>query len=711
MTANVKLYNVGFNKDQNAIIDSIESYLATLTPVYTEDVNYIKIALDIAMTLKIGQYMTTRPTFNYVRVLMSDNPRPFYFYLSESVQWISKESARLVLSLDTLNTFNDLIVFTNKTKITRQHKDRFYQEYYNTQTPQLATRKIDRVSEVSGLTKYRSNTDSVNASNDLKWYLIYANENEQENSPVNCYLMANQQTSWEGSNTGYNYAYINSLGDYGDTILFKSARTITITKPNGTAETLLSNRSTCYYITIQSGDATYSQMYARDASGRRVYDQPFVRISFASPTDATVFPANSLPLDSMNAQNLYDVGFNGIASVRFNVDGSYVVPSISKLDRTSTKLIKIIECPYCPVNISYNSSTNKYTIPTNFSMDKFYAYEGATPIQLLQLENVTIELQYNLNSYQLGDFTCIIPLATNRKFTRKDTKYESKLYHSDFHNLIFNYDSFTKEIPLENIEPSSRTNPYFSIKYKQANTITSNLGFKFEIKNASRKLNDKFEEYLVCKRNNEYPIFNSSYLNYLRNGYNYDIKARGLQAAQGAIGTAISLGAGIASLIAGGATGGVSAALGVSLITSAITSITTSVFSGIQNEANIEQKLNEAKNTTSSVNSSDDLNLLNWYSDNLLWVTTYDISEQQKSNIFDLFYKTGYACNEAGIPNTHTRYRFNFVQCYADFTTKANPVWQAYINDVKRRFEIGVTYFHTYSDFDQQYENWEKWLL
>lgn len=227
--------------------------------------------------------------------------------------------------------------------------------------------------------------------------------------------MANQQTSWEGSNNGYNYAYINSLGNYGDTILFKGARTITITKPNGTTETLLSNSSKCYYITIQSGDATYSQMYARDSSGTRVYDQPFVRISFASPTDATVFPANSLPLNSMNAQNLYDVGFNGMASVRFNVDGSYVVPAISELDRTSTKLIKIIECPYCPVNISYNSSTNKYTIPTNFSMDKFYAYEGATPIQLLQLEKVSIELQYNLNSYQLSDFTCIIPLADNRQ--------------------------------------------------------------------------------------------------------------------------------------------------------------------------------------------------------------------------------------------------------------------------------------------------------
>ena len=712
MKAQVKLYNVGFNSNMNCVVDDIAAYLrGTATTVITyDDVMYQKIELDMELKLPLTQSLNERPSFNYISILNDDGQRPFYFFVRD-VQWLSQQGLRILLSMDTLNTFQDLLVFSNNTKITRQHKDRFYQAYYNPSTPQLATRKIDRVSEVAGLTKYRGNTTSVNASNELKWYLIYANEDEQENSPVNCYLMANQQTSWEGSNTGYNYSYINSLGNTGDTILFKGARTITITKPNSTTETLLSNSDTCYYITIQSDDATYSQMYARDSSGTRVYDQPFVRISFASPTDATVFPANSLPLNSMNAQNLYDVGFNGMASVRFNVDGSYVVPAISELDRTSTKLIKIIECPYCPVNISYNSTTNKYTIPSNFSMDKFYAYEGATPIQLLQLEKVSIELQYNLNSYQLSDFTCIIPLADNRQWTRKDVKYESKLYHSDFHNLIFNYDSFTKDIPLENIEPSSRTNPYFSIKYKQANTITSNLGFKFEINNANRKLNDKFEEYLVCKRNNEYPIFNSSYLNYLRNGYNYDIKARGLQATQGAVSAAISFGAGVASMLASGATGGVSAALGVSLITSAITSITTSVFSGIQNEANIEQKLNEAKNTTNSVNSSDDLNLLNWYSDNLLWATTYDISDQQKSNVFDLFFKTGYACNETGTPNVHSRYRFNFLQCTPDFTTKANPIWQEYINDVVARFELGVTYFHTYSDFDQQYENWESWLM
>ena len=115
-------------------------------------------------------------------------------------------------------------------------------------------------------------------------------------------------------------------------------------------------------------------------------------------------------------------------------------------------------------------------------------------------------------------------------------------------------------------------------------------------------------------------------------------------------------------------------ALGVSLITSSVSSVANNIFSTIQADNSIEQKINEAKNTTNTVKSSDDLNLLNWYSDNKLMATTYDLSDTQKNNVFELFYKTGYACNETGIPNVNSRYRFNFLQCTPDFTTKANPI-------------------------------------
>ena len=388
--------------------------------------------------------------------------------------------------------------------------------------------------------------------------------------------------------------------------------------------------------------------------------------------------------------------------------GGYTLSSINDVNRTYTTLIKIIECPYEPFTLT--ASSDGYKIPSGFQVSNTLDLADS-PITLLKLDNLEKDFEAKLNNYAISEYNCTLPAVDQRANTRKNPIYESKLYHSDFYSLIFNYDSFTKEEKVENLIPSRGASPYFKIYYKQANTITSNLGFRFDLQDGNHKTNEIFDKYLIAKRNNEIPIYNSSYLNYIRTGYNYDLKAKANQAFQNTLNTGLSIGAGIASMLAGTATGGASTALGISLLTSSITSISNLAFNNINSNDSLERKLIEAKNTTNSVEASDDLNLLNWYSDNKLWISKYSISDQQKSNVFDILFKTGYACNEAGIPNTHTRYRFKFVQCYADFQTKANPVWQAYIEDVKRRFEIGVTYFHTYDDFDQIYENWEDWLL
>lgn len=710
MKAQVKLYNVGFNSNMNCVVDNIASYLANhaTTVITYNDVMYQKIELDMELKLPLTQSLNERPSFNYISILNDDGQRPFYFFIRD-VQWLSQQGLKILLSMDTLNTFQDLLVFSNNTKITRQHKDRFYEEYYDGRLrPQLVTRKIDRVSEVTGLTKYRGNMTSIRDNTDnLKWYLVYANENDNDNSPVACYLVPETTQYFTGTHSSYSYSYFIT-GTVLDMYLIKEVtRTLTLTLSDSSTVTVQCNSSQTWYIRTPGGTQDHIEV---GKGGEAPAYTNVKSISFSGTTHLTLYSPGFAPTNFSSSQFL-KIAHNSSGDITVDTSGNFTINGISNIHRTSTKLLKIIQCPYCPVNLT--KTNQRYNVPdgTSIVFLKLTEDDDDTGGTFLKLDDISKDFIANLLNYTLSDFTCIIPLADDRQWTRKDVKYESKLYHSDFHNLIFNYDSFTKEMPLENVEPSSRSNPVFGIQYKQSNTITSNLGFKFEVAQGTQKVNDRFEEYLLCKRNNEYPIFNSSYLNYIRNGYNYDIKAKNLQTLQGTLGTALSIGGGIVSLLAGSVTGGVSAALGVSLITSAITSMTSTIVSSIQSEANIEQKLNEAKNTTNSVNSSDDLNLLNWYSDNLLWSTTYDISDQQKSNIFDLFYKTGYACNETGTPNVHSRYRFNFLQCTPDFTTKANPIWQEYINDVIARFELGVTYFHTYSDFDQQYENWESWLI
>ena len=705
MNAQIKLYNVGFNSNMNCVVDDIASYLSgTATTVITyNDVMYQKIELDMEIKLPITESLVERPSFNYVSIKNQDGQRPFYFYVRD-VQWLSQQGLKIFLSMDTLNTFQDLLVFSNNTKITRQHKDRFYQAYFDTQRPQLATRKIDRPSEVSGLTKYRGTTNSVQGDSNIKWYLVYANENNNDNAPVACYIMPSATVKFYGLHNTYEPQYFNT-GDTGDIYLIKENVTLTLTTTTNQKVTLnITDNQTYYISTVPMNVGNYFNVIGKGDTSTQSYGCK--AIGFSGLVHLSYYPkAQASDLLSLATSTFIQVARNADTDLICTSSGAFNISPISKINRTYSSLIKIIECPYEPFTLS--PKDDGYLLDDGFYAN-LVSNLGETPVIALKLNELSKEFVTSLHSYSLSDFTCIIPLAKDRKFTKKDAKYESKLYHSDFHNVIFNYDSFTKDMPLENIEPSSITNPYFKIKYKQANTITSNLGFKFEIAQGTQKLNDKFEEYLICKRNNEYPIYNSSYLNYLRNGYNYDLKAKNTQAAQSWIGTGLSLVGGGLGFVLGGAVG---AAAGISLITSGISSVSSAIIGNIQNEANIEQKLNESKNTTNSVSSSDDLNLLNWYSENLLWATTYDISEQQKSNIFDLFYKTGYSCNETGIPNVNSRYRFNFLQCTPDFTTKANPIWQEYINDVIARFELGVTYFHTYTDFNQQYENWESWLM
>jgi len=700
----IKLYNVGFNSDQNAVVDSIESYLSTLTPIYSDTINYVKIDLDIVVNLKLDQEMTNNPSFNYVRILMEDNTRPFYYYLSQPPQWLSKEAVRLNLSMDTLNTFQDLLTFSDKTNIIRQHKDRFKESTYDPLFPLVATRIVDRLEEIQGLIKYRESTSIISGEDNIKWYLIYANDNDNANAPVSCYIAPSESVTFYGEHATYTPSFFNT-GTTGDIYLIKENRTLTILTTTNQTITLHTTSNQTYYISTVA-DGTYFNVIGKGSSTQSYGCK---EIGFSGTTHLCFYNrARASELLNLSATTFIEICKNSEATQTLLSSGGYTLSSIKDVNRTYSTLIKIIECPYEPFTLT--TSSDGYQIPSGFQVSNTLDL-ASSPITLLKLDNLEQDFEAQLNNYSINEYNCSLPAVDQRRNTRKNPIYESKLYHSDFYSLIFNYDSFTKEEKVEDLIPTGRPAPYFKIYYKQANTITSNLGFKFDIQNGVQKTNEIFDKYLIAKRNNEIPIYNSSYLNYIRNGYNYDLKAKANQAFQNTLNTGLSIGAGIASMLAGGATGGASTALGISLLTSSITSISNLAFNNINSNDNLERKLLEAKNTTNSVESSDDLNLLNWYSDNKLWISKYSISDQQKSNVFDILFKTGYSCNEAGYPNTHTRYRFNFVQCYADFQTKSNPVWQAYINDVIRRFEIGVTYFHTYDDFNQQYENWENWLL
>ena len=85
-----------------------------------------------------------------------------------------------------------------------------------------------------------------------------------------------------------------------------------------------------------------------------------------------------------------------------------------------------------------------------------------------------------------------------------------------------------------------------------------------------------------------------------------------------------------------------------------------------------------------------------------------------KELLFQLFFRGGYTCNDYAVPNTDSRYWFNFLQCTPSFDLEEVSIYQPFLDDIRSRFEAGVTIFHEHDSewtFDYEKENWERVLL
>ena len=376
--------------------------------------------------------------------------------------------------------------------------------------------------------------------------------------------------------------------------------------------------------------------------------------------------------------------------------------SIDSVDRTDTRIVKIIKMPYAPFTLEF--SLNKLNIPAGWTYSGGYLLLNDLNTEFLNI----IEGDDDLSGYV--NLT-VVPSDIGKN-KANDIKYESKLYNSNFFSLKYVYDSFEKEFLLERYNTNS-VFPGVRIDFKQSNNISSNSIFKFIPMNGTYKETTLYGEFLNVNRQNEVALYNSDYLNYIRNGYNYDKKAKAQQLGAGLAG--IALGAiGAATSVFLPAAGVVGAAGAISLATSTISSIVSLINTQISNEQAIQQKLDTTKRSAASVSNTEDLNLLSYYNGNRLIRYTEDINANIKQSLYDLFRLTGYACNDYSVPVVNSRLYYNFLQCKADIEETDWTYGKSFLDDIKAKYEIGVTYFHrvdgTY-DWHQEKENFETWMI
>ena len=180
------------------------------------------------------------------------------------------------------------------------------------------------------------------------------------------------------------------------------------------------------------------------------------------------------------------------------------------------------------------------------------------------------------------------------------------------------------------------------------------------------------------------------------NAWKEYILANKAQRKAGFISSALNIGTSVIGAVATG---------GVSLATGAMGALNTATQIGTQlaKEHDIKNQPNDIKQF------GDDIGI-NLITSNLLpKLVSYKITDEYKTQVYDYFYHYGYKASCFKIPDTRSRYYFNYIKTIG-INIESN-IDAMYINELKRIYDTGITIWHYRTDFkgvnNYNYENAE----
>lgn len=592
----------------------------------------------------------------------------------------------------------------------------------------MQLRKIDFKSEDISAPVYKKFEDILYEQKGQflnSWVLYYKNKDNQDNSPVNCFLTSDTELTFlteTGSNTittsdvpsGKMLMFTPSMsGDFTMEVDGVSYRVWKQPNLNGNVAGLW-----CIGIQNNGGVLTFHRYryfldYGIDgnASNPDSYDIEIVNPSTIEITSAitelkcieiTPPPANTYRY--ADANNPFKASDSNKTLTLAPLTERTLAPS-STIDKTLSENLKIINVPYCPSQITEDEG--KYII------ESLWKYDAQSSFFKLDDFSYRFSNQVETN---LNDIINVFTLSEHIDVSKTRYLMDSKLYHSDYYRMKFVYDSFTKVFPLEQIDYNETYKLNQDGKFKFTFIMSRNMvsKFLFQFNYVYKVSNEDYDNIVAVARNNEEVLYNSAYLNYVRTGFNFDVKSKERQEITGGVGIGLSALGFVTSLLLTAT--GVGAGLGVmGMIGSGISLASSSINyakTTAQNEENIQRKLQETQRQAVSVLNADDYDLLYAYTQNKAKLCLYEISDNMKKVMDDLFYYCGYVVNQQMIPEVYSRYWFNFVQAGLIIEESANLNTNIE-DDIKEKFEQGVTFLHYHEkfDFEQEMENWETSLL
>ena len=797
--SSVKLYyDTKIRPEKNARIEGLETYLASKTTQSIILNKYVKHDLSVSIkidTEELGSYVWTGDVLNpfksgrldYVAI-KNDKDTGWVYYFVMNQAWTASKTVTLELALDTINSFDGCYEFTDRTVVNREHKSRYTDIPYIKNGVTYYQREFYLDGDGIQPQLYRTSEETITDSKaDSDWYLLYMANNDPaavrgDQYPVNAFLIGEEDNSsvsvtnytldiskldstkvyWFGKNVSESYASGNVYLPNGDKYEIREA--FYIGAVSGTKN---------FYLAQATGNGGSKQLASGIKSGVFRFD---------SVKDIDVTEMSSLvtilrgPLASIGGRITAAKTGTVTPSPVTSTDG---INNILTVDRTDTRIISIIKLPYCPSNVNIKEGI----LPAECERTSVSWQNGQ---QAYYLKVKSDFLQPFENEIELGRqrfFEENYVVSTLLTGDTKQPTAESALYRSDYLQDRFVYDSFVYTLQNERLQRNQfqTTNP----KIKMVTTGTMNSRFLFDFNNENNgfrylEADQSYPHIMSIARNNNITTFNSEYVNYMRNGYNYDVKAKnaallsaGLGITTGVLNTGVSIATGglgqnlisgfraaratkaadynatAAGLLAGkldiiartgndiglatgliGAFGnraqeGYAAAkqyqesynptanvLALGQMFNGATSVIKGIESIAATERTFEQKQQQIKQASVSVSGSDDIDLLSYYSGNRMKLERWEASPRMKKALFDLYYYQGYATNEQKVPLHDNRKWFDFLQCQADIKNTKN-LDQRYIDNLKDRFSIGVTYYHNNNgvwDIDQEKGNSETYI-
>ena len=777
-TSKLTLYvQSGMKIENNYIIEDIFNYLKLNNQGFKTIDNYQYIrdpARDQVFKVNIPQADYDNAVVDYA---MLEQDGKLYYYFITAADWKSQNCLGFTAVLDPLNTYQDQYDLTDRSYIERQHVDRF-----KLTGPRPTGDVIDEIVwNVVSETKeelypqlFKDSeevmTGAMPVDNKYTWYLIYQTKQD------------------EGSTVASGAPEIVCCAD----------KDIELNPGSTSSDTYVIEPR----MLLDHSYVAFGKIHIQfKTTGNVSHDEDFEGY-IAVFTDGTEPAKVNINFSYYNGLVYYNGPIEGNLTfvlnhllilyqspeqTRYSLDQAFVMKTypwtaygrndtllgIHSIDRTKSYISKVIECPYCPLDIKF-TPTGKMIVPVEWN---FRESDGK-----LYCDN----LSYNFPERQVDYDDTQLPLilgqgikANRAKLTlykRQDVKQDiegnvmdPKTLSSTLSALVFVYDDNTWQIIPENfITPTGAVGSVpglITVSYKQSNNISSECGFKFKLPELNYITTEYYDNYMFSIRNNELPLYYSDYINYIRTGYNYDQKQNwhntrnnivgtigsGLNAATLGISSGISAGrsyrdqkdAYIDALLAEGysrdkagnfvdlwgqaapnfrfrsTTSGFSLPSLVSNAVGVGTGIINTITSHLNGEEAIKQKINEAQARAFNVSTTNNLDLFKWYSDNKVVMFKMKPRADMQKLINDYFSLYGYAQGYYEKPDLNSRLFFNYCRGTVDIDNyKKNRSLEEHKADIIKKFQDGVYKIHKvntplgiYWDVKLERQNYERSII